>query len=227
MAQHAPLISPSILAADFSQLGEDVKAVSNADWIHVDIMDGHFVPNLSFGPDITATVDGITDQILDVHLMIEEPEQWIETYAKAGADCIIFHVEAVQDEAAALDLAGKIRGLGIRAGFSIKPGTPIEPWLDKLSHFDLALVMSVEPGFGGQKFMPDMLDKVRALRAAIDEQGIDMLIEIDGGVSAETIAECAAAGCDAFVAGSAIFGKDEKAGEVDKLRSLAQSAVQS
>ena len=139
----APIISPSILAADFSQLGDEVRAVSNADWIHVDIMDGHFVPNLSFGPDITATVDAITPQTLDVHLMIEEPEKWVETYAKAGADCIIFHVEAVADEQAALDLARTIRDLGVRAGFSIKPGTPIEPWLDKLEHFDLALVMSV------------------------------------------------------------------------------------
>lgn len=218
---NAPIISPSILAADFARLGEEVQSVSNADWIHVDIMDGHFVPNLSFGPDITAVVDGITDQVLDVHLMIEEPERWVETYAKAGADCIIFHVEAVEDEQAALDLAQKIRDLGVRAGFSIKPNTPIEPWLDKLSHFDLALVMSVEPGFGGQKFMPEMLDKVRKLRAAIDEQQLQTIIEIDGGISADTIRESAEAGCDAFVAGSAIFKKNDKAAEVDNLRQLA------
>lgn len=217
----APIIAPSILAADFTRLGEEVKSVANAEWIHVDIMDGHFVPNLSFGPDITKAVDGITDQTLDVHLMIQEPAQWVDTYAKAGADCIIFHVEAVEDEAAALALAAKIRELGVRAGFSIKPNTPIEPWLDKLSHFDLALVMSVEPGFGGQKFMPEMLDKVRKLRSAIDDQGLDTLIEIDGGISADTIAQSAEAGCDAFVAGSAIFKQADRAAEVENLRTLA------
>lgn len=217
----APIIAPSILAADFTRLGEEVKSVANAEWIHVDIMDGHFVPNLSFGPDITKAVDGITDQTLDVHLMIQEPAQWVDTYAKAGADCIIFHVEAVEDEAAALALAAKIRELGVRAGFSIKPNTPIEPWLDNLSHFDLALVMSVEPGFGGQKFMPEMLDKVRKLRSAIDEQGLDTLIEIDGGISADTIAQSAEAGCDAFVAGSAIFKQADRAAEVENLRTLA------
>lgn len=217
----APIIAPSILAADFTRLGEEVKSVANAEWIHVDIMDGHFVPNLSFGPDITKAVDGITDQTLDVHLMIQEPAQWVDTYAKAGADCIIFHVEAVEDEAAALALAAKIRELGVRAGFSIKPNTPIEPWLDKLSHFDLVLVMSVEPGFGGQKFMPDMLDKVRKLRSAIDDQGLDTLIEIDGGISADTIAQSAEAGCDAFVAGSAIFKQADRAAEVENLRTLA------
>ncbi|APT86913.1 ribulose-phosphate 3-epimerase [Corynebacterium flavescens] len=220
----APIISPSILAADFSRLGEEIGAVSNADWIHVDIMDGHFVPNLSFGPDITATVDGLTDRILDVHLMIEDPARWVETYAKAGADHLIFHVEAVEGQEAAVELAEKIRSLGVGAGFSIKPGTPIEPWLDKLHHFDLVLVMSVEPGFGGQEFMPEMLEKVRALRAAIDKQGLETLVEIDGGISAATIAESAAAGCDAFVAGSAIYSQADKEAAVEELRALAAQA---
>lgn len=220
----APIISPSILAADFSRLGEQLAAIESADWVHVDIMDGHFVPNLSFGPDITSTVHRVTDKPLDVHLMIEEPEKWIETYAKAGAHTIIFHVEAVADEQAAVELAQRIRDLGVRAAFSIKPGTAIEPWLDKLHHFDEVLVMSVEPGFGGQKFMPEMLEKVRVLRRSIDEQKLDTVIEIDGGISLETIAVAAEAGCDAFVAGSAVFKAEDPATAVDELRKEAAGA---
>ncbi|WKE57904.1 ribulose-phosphate 3-epimerase [Corynebacterium tuberculostearicum] len=220
----APIISPSILAADFSRLGEQLAAIDSADWVHVDIMDGHFVPNLSFGPDITATVHRATDKPLDVHLMIEEPEKWIETYAKAGAHTIIFHVEAVADEQATVELAQRIRDLGVRAAFSIKPGTAIEPWLDKLHHFDEVLVMSVEPGFGGQKFMPEMLEKVRVLRRSIDEQKLDTVIEIDGGISLETIAVAAEAGVDAFVAGSAVFKAEDPATAVDELRKEAAGA---
>lgn len=213
-----PIIAPSILAADFSQLGEEVRAVDNADWIHVDIMDGHFVPNLSFGPDITMTVNNITDQHLDVHLMIENPEEWVDKYIEAGADCVIFHVEATPDHVA---LAKHLRSKGVKAGFSLKPGTPIEPYLADLRFFDLVLVMSVEPGFGGQSFMPDQLDKVRTLREAIENNNLTTLIEIDGGISEHTIAQAAEAGCDAYVAGSAIYGKDDRAAAVDNLRRLA------
>lgn len=217
----APIISPSILAADFSRLGQQISAISNADWIHVDIMDGHFVPNLSFGPGITSTVNGLTDQHLDVHLMIEHPEKWAQTYIEAGADCVIFHVEAMESTAAVVELARDLRSQGVMAGISIKPDTPIEPWLEILEDIDLVLVMSVEPGFGGQKFMPEMLDKARALRAAIDERGLATLIEIDGGIDATTISEAAAAGVDAFVAGSAVFKHADPGQAVDDLRAAA------
>ncbi|MEK0372476.1 ribulose-phosphate 3-epimerase [Corynebacterium mastitidis] len=217
--QHAPIIAPSILAADFSRLGEEIARVSTADWVHVDIMDGHFVPNLSFGPDITATVRALTDKPLDVHLMIENPERWVERYARAGAATLIFHVEATEDP---VGLARTIRDLGVRAAFSLKPATPIEPYLSHLEHFDEVLVMSVEPGFGGQSFMPDQLDKVRALRREIDARGLDTLIEIDGGISEETIGAAAQAGCDAFVAGSAVYKAEDPAGMVTSLRERAR-----
>ncbi|MBC3185492.1 ribulose-phosphate 3-epimerase [Corynebacterium sp. zg-331] len=217
--QHVPIIAPSILAADFSRLGEDIARIPTADVLHVDIMDGHFVPNLSFGPDITATVRHLTDKPLDVHLMIEEPERWVERYAEAGAHTLIFHVEATSDHVA---LAASIRALGVRAAFSLKPGTPIEPYLGDLDHFDEVLVMSVEPGFGGQSFMPDQLEKVRVLRREIDRRGLDTLIEIDGGISEATIGQAAAAGCDAFVAGSAVYRADDPAAMVESLRAHAQ-----
>ncbi len=213
-----PIIAPSILAANFAHLGADIAKVSNADWIHVDIMDGHFVPNLSFGSGVTADVNAITDQPLDVHLMIERPEQWVDEYISAGADCVIFHVEATDDH---VGLAQYLRGKGVRAGFSLRPGTAIDPYLSDLEYFDLVLVMSVEPGFGGQSFMPDQLEKVRTLRKEIDARGLSTLIEIDGGIGDRTISQAAEAGCDAFVAGSAIFGKDDPRAAVETLRQLA------
>ncbi len=213
-----PKIAPSILSADFGHLADDIVAVPDADWIHVDIMDGHFVPNLSFGPGITSTVNQITEKELDVHLMIEEPEKWVDRYIDAGADTVIFHIEAAEDPVA---LAQHIHEKGAKAGFSLRPATPIEPMLDSLRYFDEVLVMSVEPGFGGQSFMPDQLDKVRTLRRALDEQGLDVVIEIDGGISASTIAQAAEAGVEAFVAGSAVYGSENPNAAVQELRALA------
>ena len=216
--QRKPIIAPSILAADYARLGEEIAAVPDADWIHVDIMDGHFVPNLSFGYDVTRAVHRVTDKPLDVHLMIENPEKWVDHYIDAGAACVIFHVEATDKH---VELAQPIRSKGVRAGFSLRPGTPIEDYLDDLEHFDEVIVMSVEPGFGGQSFMPDQLDKVRTLRRVIDERGLDIIIEIDGGISATTIEQAAEAGVDAFVAGSAVFGAGEPNAAVQELRALA------
>ena len=214
-------IAPSILAAYYAALGEDVRKVPNADLIHVDIMDGHFVPNLSFGPDVTKAVDGVTEQFLDMHLMIEQPEKWFETYVAAGGDRLVFHVEATSDHVAA---AKAVHELGVEAGFAVKPGTPIEPYLDDLEHFEEVMIMSVEPGFGGQKFMPEVLSKVRTLREHITGAKLDTIIAIDGGIAEATIVQAAAAGVESFVAGSAVFGKDDPAAAVDTLRRLAQAA---
>ncbi|QPK82417.1 ribulose-phosphate 3-epimerase [Corynebacterium qintianiae] len=214
-------IAPSILAADYAALGSDVRKVANADLIHVDIMDGHFVPNLSFGPDVTKAVNNVTEQFLDMHLMIEQPEKWFETYVGAGGDRLVFHVEATSDHVGA---ARQAHDLGVQAGFAVKPGTSIEPYLDDLELFEEVMIMSVEPGFGGQKFMPEVLDKVRVLRDRIAEAGLGTIIAIDGGIAETTIAHAAAAGVESFVAGSAVFGKDDPAAAVENLRLLAEQA---
>ncbi|MBP3087675.1 ribulose-phosphate 3-epimerase [Corynebacterium sp. sy017] len=218
--ERIPLIAPSVLAADFAQLDRELAKVDNSDWIHVDIMDGHFVPNLSFGADVTAALGRHTDKPLDVHLMIEQPHKWVDKYIAAGAHSITFHVEAHDDP---VDLARFIRSHGVKAGFAVRPGTPIEDYLDVVSEFDEVIVMSVEPGFGGQKFMPEQLEKVRLLRNTIDEQALSTLIVIDGGISRSTIASAAHAGVDVFVAGSAVFGAADPGAEITRLRELARA----
>ena len=214
-------IAPSILAADYAALGADVEKVPTADVIHVDIMDGHFVPNLSFGPDVTKAVNRVTDQFLDIHMMIEEPERWFETYIDAGGDRLVFHIEATNDH---INAAKKLHDLGVEAGFAIKPGTPIEPYLDDLEHFEEVMIMSVEPGFGGQKFMPEVLNKVVTLREHIANAGLSTIIGIDGGIGESTIKQAAEAGVESFVAGSAVFGAHDPAAAVEKLRALATEA---
>lgn len=215
-----PIIAPSVLAADFADLKGELNAISTADWVHVDVMDGHFVPNLSFGPDISRTISKHTHLPLDVHLMIEDPERWVGKYTDF-AHTVIFHLEATDNP---VRLARRLRDEGVRPGFSLKPATSLDPWLEHLHNFDEVLVMSVEPGFGGQKFMPEQLDKVRQLADYRAQAGLDFTIEIDGGIGPDTIAAASAAGCDAFVAGSAVFGVTDRAGRIQELRDIAVKA---
>ena len=214
-------ISPSILAADFANLERDIMAVANAEWLHVDVMDGHFVPNLTLGLPVLERIAQVAPMPIDAHLMIENPDHWAPRYAEAGARSVTFHYEAATDPTA---IARDLRKLGVRASVALKPGTPVEAVLDDLKEFDMVLVMTVEPGFGGQEFMPGMLDKFRALDAAAREQQLDLWLQADGGVARGTITELAEAGCDVFVAGSAVFGSEGPGGEVDALRNLAQHA---
>ncbi len=212
-------VSPSILSADFANLGRDVKMAVEAgsDMIHVDVMDGHFVPNISIGVPVVKSLRKATDGFLDVHLMISQPERYIDAFMDAGADLINIHLEAEGDMAAML---AHVRERGVKAALTIKPATPAQSVFPYLPLLDMVLVMSVEPGFGGQSFMPDSLDKVRALRAEIDRQGLDCLIEIDGGVNLKNAPEIVAAGTDILVAGSAVFGAPDPAEAIRTLKRL-------
>jgi ribulose-phosphate 3-epimerase len=210
-------IAPSILSADFTRLGEEVKEVTKAgaDYIHVDVMDGHFVPNITIGPLIVEGVNRVTDLPLDVHLMIENPDQYINDFAKAGADIISVHVEAVNHLHRSIQL---IRDVGCKAAVSLNPATPLEPIQYVLNDIDMVLIMSVNPGFGGQKFIPGVLPKIKKLREMIIERGLSIDIEVDGGVNSKTIGDVSAAGANIFVAGSAIFNTDNYAMAIRAIR---------
>ena len=215
-------ITPSILNADFANLGAEVARIGSADWVHVDVMDNHFVPNLTFGPTMMEALSRSTDVPLDAHLMIEDPDRWAPGYAEAGARSVTFHVEAA---AAPVRLAREIRSLGARASMALKPATPIEPYADLLPELDMVLVMTVEPGFGGQRFLDLCLPKIRRTRELIEKTGGDIWLQVDGGVSLETIERCAEAGADVFVAGSAVYSADDPDAMVQALREKAENAA--
>ena len=210
------IISPSMLSADFGNLERDTKMIdrSAAEWVHIDVMDGVFVPNISFGFPVMKPIRKATSKVLDVHLMIVEPEKYVKRFVEAGADYVTFHYEATKNIDACIEA---IREAGAKAGISIKPATPVSVLKDILAKVDLVLVMSVEPGFGGQSFMPDSLDKVRELAAIKAEQGLDYIIEIDGGISSQNAGEVFAAGAEALVAGSAVFGAPDPEAEIVKM----------
>lgn len=211
-------ISPSILNCDFSDLRGELERISNADWAHVDVMDNHFVPNLTMGVPIVESVVRTSKLPIDCHLMIEEPDRWAPAYAEAGARSVTFHAEATT---APLRLARELRAMGARAGIALKPATPIEPYLDILDEFDMILIMTVEPGFGGQQFIESMMPKVKRTREAINKHGLDVWVQVDGGISQRTIELAAAAGANNFVAGSAVYKADDAHAEIEALRDLA------
>lgn len=213
-------IEPSILSADFANMAAELARISTADYVHVDVMDNHFVPNLTFGPQMVGRVQDVSPVPLDVHLMITDPERWAPGYAELGAFSVTFHAEAASDPVA---LARALRARGSRAGIAVKPGTPIEPYLELLSEFDQVLVMSVEPGFGGQSFMPETMPKLTALRQAREAAGLDVWLQVDGGITVDTIAIAAAAGADTFVAGSSVYGTDDPEAAIARLRQAASA----
>ena len=213
-------INPSILSADFANLEREVSRIESADFVHVDVMDNHFVPNLTFGLAMVSRLQEVSSIPLDVHLMIEDPDRWAPGYAEAGAASVTFHAEAASD---AVTLARRLRGIGARAGIALKPGTPVEPYLDLLAEFDQVLVMTVEPGFGGQSFLESTMPKLARLRSTASALGLDVWLQVDGGITETTIGIAADAGADTFVAGSSVFGFDDAAERIALLREAAAS----
>lgn len=221
---HSPRaqVTPSVLNADLARLADEVARLGRPDWVHVDVMDAHFVPNLTLGLPVVESLLRATDVPLDCHLMIAEPDRWAPGYAEVGAGSVTFHAEAAQSP---VRTARAIRSAGARAGLALNPATAIEPFADLLPHFDMVLVMTIEPGFGGQPFLDEVLPKVRRVREAIRARDLDVWLQVDGGVSLETVERCAEAGADVFVAGTAVYRAEDPAAMVQTLRETAQRVL--
>ena len=213
-------IHPSILSADFANLEKELASISSADAAHVDVMDNHFVPNLTIGPVVVESLMRVSKLPLDLHLMIENPERWALEYASLGVDSVTFHLEAAKDP---IGLARRIREMGVKAAIAIKPNTPVSEVSELLSEIDMLLVMTVEPGFGGQKLIESTIEKVSKARREINRHGLQIGIQVDGGVTEDNIAILAEKGADVFVAGSAVFTKPDRNLQISKLRELASA----
>ena len=216
------MIAPSLLSADFARLADEAQRVADADWLHFDVMDAHFVPNLTFGLPVMKAVHAVSPVPLDCHLMIENPQRWAPGYAEAGARNVTVHAEACADPRA---IARDIRAAGALAGLALKPETSLDHYLDILRDFDTLLVMTVEPGFGGQSFIDEVLPKVRRARELVDTGHLRLMVEVDGGVNGDTIERAAEAGADVFVAGSAVYGADDPEKAIAGLRARAAAAM--